>query len=79
MNREQYLQYVDHFNNMRYDDVTSYFTMLRVDRRFNDNLNTYAFWTWRRDDREPEGSPNTSTDEFRVFIGMRYDFDPVLF
>jgi hypothetical protein len=25
MNREQYLVYVDHFNNMRYDAVTSYF------------------------------------------------------
>ena len=26
MNREQYLEYVDHFNNKRYDAVTSYFT-----------------------------------------------------
>ena len=26
MNREQYLEYVDHFNNRRYDAVTSYFT-----------------------------------------------------
>jgi hypothetical protein len=26
MNREQYLEYVDHFNNKRYDKVTSYFT-----------------------------------------------------
>ena len=25
MNREQYLEYVDHFNNKRYDAVTSYF------------------------------------------------------
>ena len=25
MNREQYLEYVDHFNNKRYDKVTSYF------------------------------------------------------
>ena len=25
MNREQYQEYVDHFNNKRYDDVTSYF------------------------------------------------------
>ena len=25
MNREQYLEYVDHFKNMRYDKVTSYF------------------------------------------------------
>jgi hypothetical protein len=25
MNREQYLEYVDHFNNKRYDEVTSYF------------------------------------------------------
>ena len=25
MNREQYLEYIDHFNNMRYDAVTSYF------------------------------------------------------
>ena len=25
MNREQYLEYVDHFNNRRYDTVTSYF------------------------------------------------------
>jgi ketosteroid isomerase-like protein len=26
MNREQYLEYVDHFNNKRYDKVTSYYT-----------------------------------------------------
>jgi len=26
MNREQYLEYIDHFNNKRYDAVTSYFT-----------------------------------------------------
>ena len=26
MNREQYLEYVDHFNNKRYDAVTSYFS-----------------------------------------------------
>jgi hypothetical protein len=26
MNREQFLEYVDHFNNKRYDAVTSYFT-----------------------------------------------------
>ena len=26
MNKEQYLEYVDHFNNKRYDAVTSYFT-----------------------------------------------------
>lgn len=26
MNREQYLEYVDHFNNKRYDAVTGYFT-----------------------------------------------------
>ena len=26
MNREQYLEYVDHFNNKRFDAVTSYFT-----------------------------------------------------
>ncbi len=26
MNREQYLEYVDHFNNKRYDKVTSYFS-----------------------------------------------------
>ena len=26
MNREQYLEYVDHFNNKRYDAVTDYFT-----------------------------------------------------
>ena len=26
MNRKQYLEYVDHFNNKRYDKVTSYFT-----------------------------------------------------
>jgi len=25
MNREQFLEYVDHFNNKRYDAVTSYF------------------------------------------------------
>ena len=25
MNREQYLEYVDHFNNRRYNAVTSYF------------------------------------------------------
>jgi len=25
MNKEQYLEYVDHFNNKRYDKVTSYF------------------------------------------------------
>jgi hypothetical protein len=25
MNREQYLEYIDHFNNKRYDAVTSYF------------------------------------------------------
>lgn len=25
MNREQYLEYIDHFNNKRYDSVTSYF------------------------------------------------------
>ena len=25
MNRQQYLEYVDHFNNKRYDKVTSYF------------------------------------------------------
>ncbi len=25
MNRQQYLEYVDHFNNKRYDTVTSYF------------------------------------------------------
>ena len=25
MNRKQFLEYVDHFNNMRYDAVTSYF------------------------------------------------------
>jgi hypothetical protein len=26
MNRKQYLEYIDHFNNRRYDAVTSYFT-----------------------------------------------------
>ena len=26
MNRKQYLEYVEHFNNKRYDAVTSYFT-----------------------------------------------------
>lgn len=26
MNREQYLEYIDHFNNKRYDALTSYFT-----------------------------------------------------
>ena len=26
MNREQFLEYVDHFNNKKYDAVTSYFT-----------------------------------------------------
>ncbi len=26
MNREEYLEYADHFNNKRYDKVTSYFT-----------------------------------------------------
>ena len=26
MNREQYLEYIDHFNSKRYDAVTSYFT-----------------------------------------------------
>ncbi len=26
MNRKQYLKYIDHFNNKRYDAVTSYFT-----------------------------------------------------
>ncbi|MCR4394200.1 MAG: nuclear transport factor 2 family protein [Dehalococcoidales bacterium] len=25
MNREEYLEYIDHFNNMRYEKVTSYF------------------------------------------------------
>ena len=25
MNREQYLEYIDHFNNKRYDDLTGYF------------------------------------------------------
>ena len=25
MNREQFLEYMDHFNNKRYDDVASYF------------------------------------------------------
>jgi hypothetical protein len=26
MNRDQYLEYIDHFNNKRYDAVTNYFT-----------------------------------------------------
>jgi hypothetical protein len=26
MNREQYLEYIDHFNNKRYDKLTAYFT-----------------------------------------------------
>jgi hypothetical protein len=26
MNKEQYLEYIDHFNNKRYDALTSYFT-----------------------------------------------------
>ena len=26
MNREQYLEYIDHFHNKRYDKVTGYFT-----------------------------------------------------
>ena len=42
MNKEQYLEYVDHFNNKRYDALTSYFTEDITVEYFDDAYAPYA-------------------------------------
>ena len=42
MNREQYLEYIDHFNNKRYDALTSYFTEDITVEYFDDAYAPYA-------------------------------------
>src|SRR4030042_1705781 len=42
MNRQQYLEYVDHFNNKRYDKVTSYFAPDITVEYFDNAYGPYA-------------------------------------
>jgi len=42
MNRKQYLEYIDHFNNKRYDKVTSYFTPDITVEYFDNAYGPYA-------------------------------------
>ena len=42
MNRKQYLEYVDHFNNKRYDKVTSYFAPDITVEYFDNAYGPYA-------------------------------------
>ena len=51
MNREQYLEYVDHFNNKRYDKVTGYFAPDITVEYFDD---AYAPWAPARTLHGPE-------------------------
>jgi hypothetical protein len=51
VNREQYLEYVDHFNNKRYDRVTGYFAPDITVEYFDD---AYAPWAPARTLHGPE-------------------------
>jgi hypothetical protein len=42
MNREHYLEYIDHFNNKRYDAVTSYFAPDITVEYFDDGFSTQS-------------------------------------
>ena len=42
MNREQYQEYIDHFNNMRYDEVTGYFAPDVTVEYFDNAFGPYA-------------------------------------
>jgi hypothetical protein len=60
-------------------DVTSYLVELRAERRLTEKLVTYAKTSWRRDERSGELQSNNNLDIFRIFVGLRYTFDPLLF
>ncbi len=61
------------------DDLKSYQVELLVDRTITQHLESYATFTWRRDDQELRSGSDVSIDVYRVFLGLRYTFDPVLF
>ena len=60
------------------DDTKSYFVKLQVDHTLTEHLESFANFSWRRDDLDQRTSDDT-IDIFRVFIGLQYTFDPVLF
>ena len=60
MNREQFLEYVDHFNKKRYDAVTSYFAP-DITVEYFTNFQT----PWRR--RAPCTGPRSSSSRRRPF------------
>lgn len=64
MNREQFLEYVDHFNKKRYDAVTSYFAP-DITVEYFTNFTT----PWRR--RAPSTGPRSSSSRTRPFTSTR--------